>query len=324
MGLFSIFIEINNYLNEPKIVDNLINCIGKQIMPDFIKIKNLDLFDYKWHKEDLPAEDSIVIGRVQSIDQNGVFFQILDYQSQNALMPLNQVSSKRIRTVKSVFKEGDVKPVLVTKVDDKNGFIDISNKYVNMAVEDIDRLDKYIQLIRIWKSWILYLVNKNNSSNNYILTIDHEYWNLILNQSLWNYTMGDAYENIVDIRTSKKTVQNVFPGLLTLSNIIEQDLEKLVELVEKNINYEMVITIQLTLRSFATNGLATLQKILDELQNKYENCKLFINSPHYTFVIKSHKKEIMETIYERIEDNFVAILENEKDVDYQLEKSIKN
>ena len=293
-------------------------------MPDFIKIKNLDLFDYKWHKEALPAEDSIVIGRVKSIDQNGVFFQILDYQSQNALMPLNQVSSKRIRTVKSVFKEGDIKPVLVTKVDDKNGFIDISNKYVNMAVEDIDRLDKYIQLIRIWKSWILYLVNKNNSSDDYILTINHEYWNLIMNQTLWNYTIGDAYENVVDIRTSKKRVQSVFPGLLTLPNIIEQDLDKLVELVEKNISYEMVITIQLSLRSYATNGLATLQKILDDLQNKYENCKLFINSPQYTFVIKSHKKEIMEKLYQCIEDDFVSVLKNEKDVDYQLEKSIKN
>jgi translation initiation factor 2 alpha subunit (eIF-2alpha) len=293
-------------------------------MPDLIKIKNLDLFDYKWHKEALPAEDSIVIGRVKSIDQNGVFFQILDYQSQEALMPLNQVSSKRIRTVKSVFKEGDIKPVLVTKVDDKNGFIDISNKYVNMATEDIDRLDKYIQLIRIWKSWILYLVNKNNASDDYILTINHEYWNIIMNQTLWNFTMGDAYENVVHIRTSKKSVQNVFPGLLTLPDICETDLDKLVELVEKNISYEMVINIQLTLRSFATNGLANLQKILVELQKKYEDCKLFINSPQYTFVLKSHKKDNMEMIYESIEDDFATVLENEKDADYQLEKSIKN
>jgi len=293
-------------------------------MPDFIKIKNLDLFDYKWHKQSLPAEDSIVIGRVKSIDQNGVFFQILDYQSQNALMPLNQVSSKRIRTVKSVFKEGDIKPVLVTKVDDKNGFIDISNKYVNMATEDIDRLDKYIQLIRIWKSWILYLINKNNTKDDYILTINHEYWNLIMDQTLWNYTMGDAYENVVDIRTSKKSVQKVFPGLLTLPDMCEKDLEKLVELVEKNISYEVVITIQLTLRSFATNGLSNLQKILVDLQKKYEDCKLFINSPQYTFVMKSHKKEIMEQLYECIENDFSIVLENEKDVDYQLEKSIKN
>jgi hypothetical protein len=32
----------------------------------------------------------------------------------------------------------------------------------------------------------------------------------------------------------------------------------------------------------------------------------------------------METIYESIEDDFAKVLENEKDVDYQLEKSIKN
>lgn len=293
-------------------------------MPDFIKIKNLDLFDYKWHKEAFPAEDSIVIGRVQSIDQNGVFFQILDYQSQKALMPLNQVSSKRIRTVKSVFKEGDIKPVLVTKVDDKNGFIDISNKYVNMATEELDRLDKYVQLIRIWKSWMLYLLNKNNSTDDYLITIDHEYWNTILNQSLWNFTMGDAYENVVDIRTSKKTVHSVFPGLLILPDIDDSDLNKLVELVERNINVEVVITIQLTLKSFATNGLCNLQKILTKLQNKYENCKLLINSPQYTFVLKSHKKEIMEQLFECIEGDFATVMEREKDVDYQMEKHIKN
>jgi len=293
-------------------------------MPDFIKIKNLDLFDYKWHKAALPEEDSIVIGRVKSIDQNGVFFEILDYQLQNALMPLNQVSSKRIRTVKSVFKEGDVKPVLVTKVDDKNGFIDISNKYVNMAAEDIDRLEKYIQLIRIWKSWILYLINKNNASNDYILTINHDFWNSIMNQTLWNYTIGDAYENVVNIRTCKNTIQEIFPGLLTMSNITEKDLDKLVDLIEKNINYEVVISIQLTLRSFATNGLASLQKILEQLQETCQESKLFINSPQYTFVIKSHKKESMEKLYERIEQDFASVLEKEKDVDYHLEKSIKN
>jgi hypothetical protein len=136
--------------------------------------------------------------------------------------------------------------------------------------------------------------------------------------------MGDAYENVVDIRTSKKSVQKVFPGLLTLPDMCEKDLEKLVELVEKNISYEVVITIQLTLRSFATNGLSNLQKILVDLQKKYEDCKLFINSPQYTFVMKSHKKEIMEQLYECIEDDFSIVLENEKDVDYQLEKSIKN
>ena len=293
-------------------------------MHDFVKIKNLDLFDYKWHKKDLPEEDSIVIGRVKSIDQNGVFFQILDYQSQNALMPLNQVSSKRIRTVKSVFKEGDVKPVLVTKVDDKNGFIDISNKYVNMAAEDIDRLEKYIQLIRIWKAWMLYLVNKNNSSGDYILTINHNDWNSIMNQTLWNFRMGDAYENVVNIRTGKHTIQEIFPGLLTLPDITEKDLDKLLEQIEKNISYEVVITIQLTLSSFATNGLASLQNILRQLQETCQESKLFINSPQYTFVIKSHKKEYMEKMYESVEDNFAKVLEAEKDVEYTLEKSIKN
>lgn len=279
-------------------------------MSNFSKI---ELYKHKWHKNKFPTEDTIVIGQVKSIDTNGVFFQILDYSNLGALMALNQVSSKRIKTVKSIFKENDIRPVLVTKVDEKTGYVDLSNKYLNKVQDDIDRLDKYAILIKIMKAWMMKMFGD----------ITDENWNQIMELTLWKYPLGDIYDHFMDIKTDKKTILDIFPDLS--STVTENFLLDFKKIINTQIFYEIEISVKVIIKSFSSKSLDQLKNVCTQLQDKIQNCKLFINSPQYTFIVKSHQKEQMEKLFESIEKDFDTILKN-PDIEYSIEKniSIKN
>ena len=111
---------------------------------------NNNIFNVPWHKNEYPEPDDIVIGYINKIEDTGLSVFILDYQKKEALMPLQELSRKKISSIRTLFKEGDIKPLLVLRVDNKKGFIDLSNKYINMARDEIDRLEKYTVVIRIF------------------------------------------------------------------------------------------------------------------------------------------------------------------------------
>jgi len=276
-------------------------------MSNFSKI---ELYQHPWHRNKFPTEDTIVIGQVKSIDANGVFFQILDYLNLGALMPLNQVSTKRIKTVKSIFKENDIRPVLVTKVDEKTGYVDLSNKYLNKVQDDIDRLDKYAILIKIMKAWMMKMFGD----------ITDENWNQIMECTLWQYPLGDIYDHFMDIKTDKKTIIDIFPGLTSL--VSDDSLQEFKQIISLQIFYEIEIHVKVMMKSFSCNGLEQLKNICNQLKDQIQNCKLFVNSPYYSFIAKSHQKDQMEKLFESIEYNFSSILDQNPDIEYSIEKNI--
>jgi len=293
--------------------------------------KILDKYKYPWHKEEFPEIDSIVIGRVFRIDdQNGIFFHLLDYMSKEAYMPLRQISVKKVKRVRSFFKEGDVKPILVSKVDTEKGHIDVSNKYLEMAKDDIERLEKYGKLVKIFYTWLLLLTNRDKEI--FSENINMELWKHIMDLTLWNYSISDIYDNIIDIRTDKKTIQDVFPLLYealqseTIDNVSLNDLPRLKKIIYSTIHYELTVQIRLKLISWRANTLSFIKDIISMINDKIKSHhfigKLLINAPHYEFVIKSNKKEKIELFYETIDSDINDILKDFTDVDYKIEKSI--
>jgi len=114
-----------------------------------------------WHKELYPETDTVVICRVTQIDEYGVRVSILNYGGIEGFLTTNELSRKKIKSIRSVMKVGDIKPLLVIKTEKKRDkiFIDLSNKEISNIEYEVERLEKYFKLTTIIHTWLKYIYN---------------------------------------------------------------------------------------------------------------------------------------------------------------------
>lgn len=267
---------------------------------------NNNIFNVPWHKNEYPEPDDIIIGYINKIEDTGLSVFILDYQKKEALMPLQELSRKKISSIRTLFKEGDIKPLLVLRVDNKKGFIDLSNKYINMARDEIDRLEKYTVVIRIFYQWLH-------------LTKKLEQWNDVMSSSVWLYSKTDIYNHLIDIKTQTKEIKDIFPNLALNDNI-----NSLLKLINDNINYTLELELHLKLIVWESNAINIIKEILKLIENDF-GLPLHISvPPNYTFLYKSSDKNKMFLLKDTLEELIKSKLINyeNKNVKYNIKIDI--
>lgn len=100
------------------------------------------------------------MGRITRVDNvTGAYVQLLEYNNIEALIMFGEITRKRARSVHRLIKVGKTEPLLVTKVDEEHGFIDLSRKRVNP--EDVtsceDRYNKHLKVHNIMKQTAAWL-----------------------------------------------------------------------------------------------------------------------------------------------------------------------
>jgi translation initiation factor 2 alpha subunit (eIF-2alpha) len=274
------------------------------------------LFTLPWHKKKYPSPDDVVIGYIKKIEEHGIVVNILDYLSMEAMMPLQELSRKKVSSIRSLFKEGDIRPLLVLRVDEEKGFIDLSNKYINMAQDEIVRFDKYSCAIRIFYQWINYLTNKNDPT--YKLKVESNSWSDIMNKSVWLYSQGEIYDKLLDIKTGVLDIQQVFK----INDIFcDKDLLKLKKIIDESISYNIELNLSLSLVSWSINAIEKIRLILESIQEKCgDNCVLVkTTAPNYEFIIKSNSKNELTSLNDTIKDYLCReVLDRYQDIKYNL------
>lgn len=267
---------------------------------------NNNIFNVQWHKNEYPEPDDIVIGYINKIEDTGLTVYVLDYQKKEALMPLQELSRKKISSIRTLFKEGDIKPLLVLRVDDKKGFIDLSNKYINMARDEIDRLEKYTVVIRIFYQWLH-------------LSKQLEEWYDIMNSSVWLYSKSDIYNHLIDIKTKTKNIEDIFPNLRKKENI-----NSLLKLINDNINYSLELELQFKLVVWEEGAINIIKEILTVIENDLELLLHVSVPPNYTFLYKSSDKNKVFLLNETLEDTINTKLQqyNNKKIKYNIKINI--
>ena len=370
------------------------------------KIKfNDKLFNLPWYKEIIPKNDTIIIGRVFKIDDYGVSIKILNYNKIEGYIAVNELSRKKIKTIRSIMKIGDIKPLLVINSDIKNDniYIDLSNKQMINMEDEIDKLEKYYRLINIIHTWMKYIYkshyfkgkyisdfnesinmmiekeeviqiskinssdtlndndndddnddNDDNNDNNEKIDIKEDRidsipyniddWKNICNLTLWKFSMSDIYDEFLNIKMKKKDFNDVFPELIELikENKLEtkmlintEDIDKLIYLIDKFINYDIIIKIQIKLTCWKKNSLETIRSIIKKINKLPEEYydglfnfySIILNSPMYEFNIKSTNKYLMDKMFPEgisIEDSELGeklgiILNEFDDIEYEVE-----
>ena len=371
---------------------------------------NEKMFLLPWYREQEPCPNSIVICRITEIDDDrGVKVNILDYGNKEGYIALKELSRKKLKSIRSIVRVGEIRPLLVTNVEynGESTNIDLSVKQLT-DIEAIDRIEKYYKLINIIHTWMKYIYKRNiqitdptnPTDQTYIfqqtekissstlvdemfeediydhideikknIPYDIKDWETINELLLWTLPVETAYDSFLNIKKGEKTIEDIFPefikrinslnteitserskdpssvitsntserskdpsSILAEMNITHSDVDNLHTLIDKSINYEINIKIQLKLTCWSINSLETIKSIINEIidiskQTDFSYNSILLNSPLYEFVIKSTNYELMNQLFPEkiaIEDSLLGeiignILVKYKDIEYEVE-----
>lgn len=98
----------------------------------------------RFYEKKYPDQDELVMVRVKSIAEMGAYVQLLEYGNIEGMILLSELSRRRIRSVSKLIRIGRDECVVVLRVDEEKGYIDLSKRRV--SPEDVkkcqDRFNK--------------------------------------------------------------------------------------------------------------------------------------------------------------------------------------
>lgn len=82
----------------------------------------------RFYEKKYPDVGDIVKVRVNSIQDMGAYAHLLEYNNIDGMIPMSELSRKRIRSLHKLIRVGRVEAVVVLRVDEQKGYIDLSKK----------------------------------------------------------------------------------------------------------------------------------------------------------------------------------------------------
>lgn len=193
----------------------------------------------------LPRVGEYVVATVEEIFDYGAYVSLDEYEGLRAYLPWSEVSTRWIRNIRDVIREGQKIVVKVIRVNRRTKAVDVSLK----KVHDTDRRKKMLW----WKRYlraakIIELVAEKNG-----LSIDDAYKEIV-------WKLEDYYGNPMD--GLEEAVMRGPEALVEAG--VPEDLAKLVyEEAKKHVRIKKVkIKGLLVLRSLAPDGVERIRKVL--------------------------------------------------------------
>lgn len=113
---------------------------GDEEIPKGAARANLNCRFYRQH---FPNVEELVMVEVLYVDNVGANVSLLEYNNIEGLIMLSEFSRKRIRSVSKLTRVGRKEVVVVIRVDESKGYLDLSKKQV--TAEDIEKCEKKYQ-----------------------------------------------------------------------------------------------------------------------------------------------------------------------------------
>ena len=198
-----------------------------------------------------PEPGELVVGRVDEIEDFGVFVDLQEYEDKRGLCHISEVAAGWIKNVRDHVNEGQTVVAKVLDVDESAQQIDLSIKDVN----DHQRKDK----IQEWK-------NEQKADNWMLLAfgedISDEQYAAIANELLAEFgSMYDGFE------------QAAIHGEPALedADLDDDEVEAIVETARENVSVPYVtVTGYVTLESPAGDGVDVIQEALQAAEGNGE------------------------------------------------------
>ncbi len=259
-------------------------------------------------RKPLPDVGELVIGTVTKVFDYGAYMTLEEYGGKEAYLPWSEVSSKWVRDIRSVVREGQRVVVKVIRVDRRKGHVDVSLKRVNPS----EQRRKILEWKRAQRAEKMLEMTAKSIGK----TLDEAYEEV--GWKLEDY-FGEIYAAFEEAAYRG-------PDVLREAGVPEEWIEPLMDQIRKHIVIKK-IKIQgiITLFTLAPDGVERIKKALTaplmEL-NLSKNLALRV----YTIGAPRYRVEVIATDYKEAENllrqylSKVEKLADELDLQFSFEK----
>eukprot|EP00915_Cephaloidophora_sp_WS-2016_P001742 GHVH01002387.1.p1 GENE.GHVH01002387.1~~GHVH01002387.1.p1 ORF type:complete len:344 (-),score=62.90 GHVH01002387.1:56-1087(-) len=89
--------------------------------------------NHRFYASEFPELEELVLARITNIESMGAYAELLEYGNKEGMLLLSELSKRRFRSVNKLIKVGRVEYVMVIRVDQDKGYIDLSKKRVTSS-----------------------------------------------------------------------------------------------------------------------------------------------------------------------------------------------
>jgi len=91
----------------------------------------------RFYKAKYPEVEDVVMVNIRRIAEMGAYVHLLEYNNIEGMILLSELSRRRIRSINKLIRVGKTEPVVVIRVDEEKGYIDLSKRRV--SPEDVEK-----------------------------------------------------------------------------------------------------------------------------------------------------------------------------------------
>jgi len=85
----------------------------------------------RMYEQKYPKVDDLVMVEVKSIEEMGAYVALKEYNDTEGMILLSELSRRRIRSINKIIRVGRLEVVVVLRVDEEKGYIDLSKRRVS-------------------------------------------------------------------------------------------------------------------------------------------------------------------------------------------------
>lgn len=245
----------------------------------------------RFYINEIPKVDEIVMCHVEKIQEYCIYVKLLGYNNMEGMVQLADASTRRKRKSVCLLKVNRNYPLLVIRVDEKNNYIDLSNKFLSNEDREYatERYNNYNFVIKLLKKFLSRKYSDKYNDDTFINYAEKTIWkvspnkcyNYLSNNYLNNENFDDFDLNQEDKDIFKCILHESFGEILFISKL---------NFMARNANFE---------------GINKLKDIFEMIKDKYDISVLINVSPNYYLSVESSNST----------ENMTKITDIEKSID---------
>ncbi|KAG0128911.1 translation initiation factor 2, alpha subunit [Tuber indicum] len=164
----------------------------------------------RFYEEKYPELDSYVMVNVKQIAEMGAYVKLLEYDNIDGMILLSELSRRRIRSIQKLIRVGRNEVVVVLRVDEEKGYIDLSKRRV--SAEDVVKCEERYNKSKMVHSILRHVAEKTKEP------IENLYENI-------GWPLMKKYGHAVDAFKFSITNPDVWEGIQFPSEVVKTELQ---------------------------------------------------------------------------------------------------
>jgi translation initiation factor 2 subunit 1 len=246
-------------------------------------------------KKKFPEAGDLIIGTVKNIFNQGGFIDLDEYPGKTGMLHITEISLKWVRNIRDYIKEGQKVVLVVLRIDEARGHIDLSLRRVNDAQRK-QKLQEVKQLQRAKK---------------------------LIEMAAKELEIKDCISGVEEAFSDYESIYDAFEAIAADKSIIEKSgldkklCDKLLELIDSNIKPpEVEIVGYIEIRSFEGDGIKHVRAALNTMKKtKAKDCEIgikYVSAPRYRINVKAKDYKSAEKAMKASVDAGIKYIESKK------------